>query len=98
MGGARPSSARVSPLRGDLILRARHDVRGLEGGTTVHHPVVGELRLHRDKLPVGDVLLVLYYADQGSDSDEKLRLLASIAQAAPTPVEPLTRADRLPGS
>jgi hypothetical protein len=26
------------------------------------------------------VLLVLYYADQGSESDEKLRLLASIAQ------------------
>jgi hypothetical protein len=97
---------RLVELVGELALSserfrtlwARHDVRGLEGGTTtVHHPVVGELRLHRDKLPVGDVLLVLYYADQGSDSDEKLRLLASIAQAAPTPVEPLTRADRLPG-
>jgi hypothetical protein len=43
------------------------------------------------------VLLVLYYADQGSESDEKLRLLASMAQAAPASVEPLTRADRLPG-
>jgi transcriptional regulator with XRE-family HTH domain len=61
-------------------LWARHDVRGLDGGTTtVHHPVVGELRLHRDKLPVEDVLLVLYYADQGSESDEKLRMLASLA-------------------
>jgi hypothetical protein len=59
-------------------LWARHDIRGLDGGTTtVNHPVVGELRLHRDKLPVDDVLLVLYYADQGSESDEKLRLLAS---------------------
>ena len=38
-----------------------------------------------------------YYADQGSESDEKLRLLASMAQAAPASVEPLTRADRLPG-
>ena len=67
-------------------LWARHDVRGLEGGTTtVNHPVVGELRLHRDKLPVDDLLLVLYYADQGSASDEKLRLLASMAQPAPTP-------------
>jgi hypothetical protein len=46
----------------------------------VNHPVVGELRLHRDKLPVDDVLLVLYYADQGSESDERLRLLASMAQ------------------
>jgi transcriptional regulator with XRE-family HTH domain len=67
-------------------LWARHDVRGLEGGTTtVNHPVVGELHLHRDKLPVDDLLLVLYYADQGSQSDEKLRLLASLAQTASTP-------------
>jgi transcriptional regulator with XRE-family HTH domain len=67
-------------------LWARHDVRNLEGGTaTVNHPVVGELRLHRDKLPVDDLLLVLYYADQGSESDEKLRLLASLAQTAPAP-------------
>jgi transcriptional regulator with XRE-family HTH domain len=70
-------------------LWARHDVRGLEGGTsTVNHPVVGELHLHRDKLPVEDLLLVLYYADQGSESDEKLRLLASLAQAAPAPTRP----------
>jgi hypothetical protein len=39
---------------------------------------VGELHLHRDKLPVGGVLLVLYYPDQGSESDEKLRMLASL--------------------
>jgi transcriptional regulator with XRE-family HTH domain len=65
-------------------LWARHDVRDLEGGTTtVNHPVVGELHLHRDKLPVDGLLLVLYYADQGSESDEKLRLLASLAQATP---------------
>lgn len=63
-------------------LWARHDVRGLGGGTTtVSHPVVGELRPHRDKLPVDDLLLVLYYADQGSESDGKPRLLASMAAA-----------------
>ena len=82
-------SPRFVDLVGELALSserfrtlwARHDVRSLEGGTTtVNHPVVGELRLHRDKLPVDDVLLVLYYADQGSESDEKLRLLASVAQ------------------
>jgi transcriptional regulator with XRE-family HTH domain len=67
-------------------LWARHDVRSLEGGsTTVNHPVVGELHLHRDKLPVDGLLLVLYYADQGSQSDEKLRLLASLAQTTPAP-------------
>jgi hypothetical protein len=60
-------------------LWARHDVRRLEGGTiTVRHPVVGELLLHRDKLPVEDVILVLYYPDAGSDAAEKLRLLASL--------------------
>lgn len=61
-------------------LWARHDVRGLDGGTTtVHHPVVGELRLHRDKLPIDDVILVVYYPDKDSDSDEKLRLLAALS-------------------
>ena len=62
-------------------LWARHDVRRLEGGTTtVNHPVVGELHLHRDKLPVDGLFLVLYYPDQGSESDEKLRALASLNQ------------------
>ncbi|MGV9213947.1 helix-turn-helix transcriptional regulator [Micromonospora sp. RB23] len=61
-------------------LWARHDVRSLDGGTTtVHHPVVGDLRLHRDKLPIEDVILVVYYPDKDSDSDEKLRLLAALA-------------------
>lgn len=78
-------------------LWARHDVRSLEGGTTtVNHPVVGELHLHRDKLPVEDLLLVLYYADQGSESDEKLRLLASLVQEtpAPAPLRPQTADER----
>ncbi|WP_435130650.1 helix-turn-helix transcriptional regulator [Actinacidiphila sp. bgisy144] len=65
-------------------LWARHDVRELNGGTTtVVHPVVGEMRLHRDKLPVEDVILVVYYPDKDSESDEKMRLLASLAAAAP---------------
>lgn len=34
----------------------------------VYHPVVGELHLNRDKLAVGDLLLVLYYPDQDSDA------------------------------
>jgi transcriptional regulator with XRE-family HTH domain len=78
-------------------LWARHDVRALEGGTTtVNHPVVGELHLHRDKLPVDEVLLVLYYADQGSESDDKLRLLASLAQEtrAPAPLGSQTADER----
>ncbi|SNT20272.1 Helix-turn-helix domain-containing protein [Actinomadura meyerae] len=66
-------------------LWARHDVRPLDGGTTtVHHPVVGDLRLHRDKLPIEDVILVLYYPDKNDDSDEKLQLLAALT----TPADP----------
>ncbi|MET9146993.1 helix-turn-helix domain-containing protein [Streptomyces sp. NPDC004042] len=65
-------------------LWARHDVRALDGGTaTVHHPVVGELRLHRDKFPVDDVILVVYYPDKGGESDERLRLLAALSPADP---------------
>ena len=80
--------ARVVELVGELSLAsarfrtlwARHDVRELSGGTTtVRHPVVGELTLHRDKLPVDNLILVLYYPDQSGDSAEKLRLLASLA-------------------
>ncbi|MFQ1002587.1 helix-turn-helix domain-containing protein [Modestobacter sp. SSW1-42] len=78
---------RVVELVGELSLAsarfrglwARHDVSRLRGGTTdVHHPVVGALHLHRDKLPVEDVTLVLYYADTGSESAEKLQLLAAL--------------------
>ncbi|NUT51079.1 MAG: helix-turn-helix domain-containing protein [Saccharothrix sp.] len=81
------SDARALELIGELSvasgrfreLWARHDVRALEGGTTnVSHPILGELRLHRDKLPVGELLLVVYYADAGSESAEKLRMLASL--------------------
>ncbi|MDQ2839416.1 MAG: helix-turn-helix transcriptional regulator [Actinomycetota bacterium] len=80
--------ARIVELVGELSLAsarfralwARHDVRQLKGGTTtVNHPVVGNLHLHRDKLPVDGLTLVLYYTDIGSDSAEKLRVLASLA-------------------
>lgn len=86
--GEDTDDARIVELVGELSLAsasfralwARHDVRQLEGGTTsVNHPIVGELHLHRDKLPVGDLTLVLYYADTGSDGAEKLRVLASLA-------------------
>ena len=61
-------------------LWARHDVRPLEGGsTTVNHPTVGTMRLHREKLPLADLILVLYYADENSDAADKLRLMALAA-------------------
>lgn len=80
-------------------LWARHDVRPLAGGTArVHHPVVGELLLHRDKFPLDDVLLVVYYADRGSDSDEKLRLLASLQATGEAAGSRPARADAEGGS
>ncbi len=85
--GEDTADAHIVELVGELSLAsarfralwARHDVRPLAGGTTiVNHPVVGELHLHRDKLPVGGLILVLYYPDGGSGSTEKLHLLASL--------------------
>ncbi len=85
---------RVRELVGELSLAsarfrdlwARHDVRELAGGTAeVRHPVVGDLTLHREKLPVEAVTLVVYYASDET-SAERLRLLgSSIAGPALTP-------------
>lgn len=85
--GADDSDARAVELIGELSIAsarfrelwARHDVRELEGGTaTVSHPVVGALNLHREKMPVGDLILVIYYPNENSDTAEKLRLLATL--------------------
>uniref|UniRef100_A0A942T9Q7 Helix-turn-helix domain-containing protein n=1 Tax=Neobacillus citreus TaxID=2833578 RepID=A0A942T9Q7_9BACI len=83
------TDARAVELVGELsvasarfrTLWARQDVRQLTGNSTVvQHPVVGTMRLHRDKLPVDGLLLVVYYPDLDSDSAEKLRLLAGLAR------------------
>jgi len=59
---------------------ARHDVRPLTGNSTVvRHPAVGTMHLHRDKLPVDDVVLVVYYPDADSEDAERIRLLATLA-------------------
>lgn len=92
------TNPRAVELVGELTLSsarfralwARHDVQRLDGGVaTVHHPTVGALRLNRDKLPVGELILVLYYPDRASESEDKLRLLASLttpeAATAPSP-------------
>lgn len=86
--GGDVADARAVELVGELTIASarfrslweRHDVRQQSGGTTtVNHPVVGALRLHREKLPIDDLLLVVYYPDEDSDAAEKLRLLASLA-------------------
>jgi len=96
------TDARAVELVGELSLAsarfrelwARQDVRQLVGGTTtVHHPTLGALRLHREKLPVEDVVLVVYYPDVLSESAEKLRLLASLV---PTQTETEAGGARMP--
>jgi hypothetical protein len=58
---------------------ARQDVRQLAGNSAViHHPTVGTMQMHREKFPVGGLLLVVYYPDADSDSADKIRLLASL--------------------
>jgi transcriptional regulator with XRE-family HTH domain len=67
-------------------LWARHDVQALEGRPiTLAHPQVGDLTLHREKLAIGGTdgqLLVIYHAEPGSSSADKLALLASLARPA----------------
>jgi transcriptional regulator with XRE-family HTH domain len=86
--GSDADDARAVELVGELALAsgrfrslwARHDVRPLTGGTAVvHHPVAGELRLHREKMPVDGLVLVVYYPEESSASAEKLRLLATLS-------------------
>lgn len=66
-------------------LWARHDVQTREGmATRMRHPQVGELELSREKLAVGGTegqMLVVYHAEPGSSSAEKMALLASLASS-----------------
>ncbi|WP_433360519.1 helix-turn-helix domain-containing protein [Actinoplanes sp. CA-142083] len=73
-------------------LWARHDVQGREGRPTrIQHPQVGELTVRREKLVVGgakDQILVVYHAEPGTSSADKLALLASLDRP---PVRPAAR-------
>jgi hypothetical protein len=66
----------------------RHDVGPRAGATvTFEHPQVGLLRLDREKLAVSGtdgIVLVVYHAEPGSESEEKLALLGSVAATAPS--------------
>jgi transcriptional regulator with XRE-family HTH domain len=69
-------------------LWARHEVRR-QWGTPLrmNHPQVGELTLNRERLTVAgtdSLMLVVFHPDAGSDSAEKLALLASASLATST--------------
>jgi transcriptional regulator with XRE-family HTH domain len=62
-------------------LWARREVRSRTAGyTRFQHPVVGLLELHYEKLlrPEAKQMLILYYADPGSATAERLQLLTSL--------------------
>jgi transcriptional regulator with XRE-family HTH domain len=69
-------------------LWARHDVQAREGRpTTIDHPTVGELTLNREKLAIdggsGGLILAIYHPDAGTDSADKLSILASYTAGSP---------------
>jgi transcriptional regulator with XRE-family HTH domain len=97
--GRDPHDTALQDLVGELSTRSEtfrrlwgaHDVRRHGSGTKrFRHPVVGELTLAYEELAItaepGQVLIV-YTAEPGSPSAERLRLLASWA-AAPTHARP----------
>jgi len=94
--GSDADDPRVVQLVGELSLSserfrrlwARHDVQPREGmPTRMHHPHVGDLTLSREKLAIGGAagqLLVVYHAQSGARSAEKMALLASLASPTAT--------------
>ncbi|MFI7131975.1 helix-turn-helix transcriptional regulator [Nonomuraea sp. NPDC050153] len=99
--GRDPYDKGLTDLVGELSTRsedfrarwARHDVRRHHlGAKPFHHPVVGDLHLTYESmdLPADNLTLVAYGTEPGSDSEDKLRLLASWAATldhttSPTP-------------
>jgi transcriptional regulator with XRE-family HTH domain len=101
--GRDPHDRGLQDLVGELSTRseifrrlwADHDVRTHGAGTKrFHHPVVGDLTLAYEELAItaepGQVLLV-YTAEPGSPSADRLRLLASWAADAPVAEDRSTR-------
>lgn len=89
--GAETEDPRMVELVGELSLKseffrrvwARQDVvRPTGGPAQLHHPQVGDLTLHREKLTVAGTdgqVLVIYHAEAGTASADALALLGSIA-------------------
>ncbi|MEU4654100.1 helix-turn-helix transcriptional regulator [Streptomyces sp. NPDC023723] len=90
--GTDTDDPRFVELVGGLCLRsprfsrlwARHDVQVCEGAPMrFAHPQVGDLRLNAEKLHIGGTagqMLVVLHPDPGTDSADKLALLASVAR------------------
>ena len=88
--GAAVDDPRLVNLIGELSLGserfrtlwARHDVRHKTSGLTrLLHPQVGPLDLRYEKLALSGAgqMLITYHADPGSESEQRLHLLATLA-------------------
>ncbi|SFP77845.1 Helix-turn-helix domain-containing protein [Actinomadura madurae] len=95
--GRDPFDKALTDLIGELSTRsqdfrtrwARHDVRHHHNGAKpFHHPVVGDLHLAYESLDLttDGLTLIAYNAEPGSDSEDKLSLLAS--WTTPDPAHP----------
>ena len=103
--GSNPYDRELSDLVGELSTRsvefatrwAAQNVRFHRSGLkTIHHPVVGQLRLTFEALALPadpGLALVVYGAEPGSASEDGLRLLASWAATLDAP-DPATGAQR----
>ncbi|WP_044506864.1 helix-turn-helix domain-containing protein [Gordonia sp. KTR9] len=102
-----PNDPRLTSLVGELSIAdeqfrhwwaARHVARQEFGSKTLHHPDVGDLTLDWDTFRYTgdpDQQLVLWSAESGTSSHDKLRILASLSASSPRPTGspgPATRA------
>ncbi|WP_329104527.1 helix-turn-helix transcriptional regulator [Micromonospora sp. NBC_01699] len=99
--GTDTNDSRFIKLVGELSLTsdrfrtlwAQQDVQAQQNWpVAIDHPLVGPLRLNRSKLIVGDtaqtLALAVYHPDPGTDSADKLTLLASYTASAPVSTRP----------
>ena len=99
--GAEADHVRAVDLVGELSIGSevfrrlwgRHDVKSVQSvDAHLEHPVVGELRLHREKLTSPERLVVVtYYPIPGTDAAERLSLLASTVATEGTPPKPASQ-------
>jgi transcriptional regulator with XRE-family HTH domain len=97
--GSETDDPRTAALVGELSMKsdrfrrlwARQDVvRPAGGPVRMHHPEVGDLELHREKLIVAGAdgqVLIIYHADPGTPSAQALDLLGTIAASSESPAD-----------
>jgi transcriptional regulator with XRE-family HTH domain len=97
--GTETDDPRMAALVGELSMKsdrfrqlwAKQDVvRPAGGPARMHHPEVGDLELHREKLIVAGTenqVLVIYHADPGTTSAQALALLGTITASFDPPAD-----------